>query len=111
MESLMKNILMSALSTAAFCAFVAATPAVAQGTVAGAPAGTAPVTVTGYGPSSVIVCNDSGDCWHAQQQYDYPQGVQVYVHPSDWRWNEGEHHAWREHEGRGYWQSGDWRIF
>jgi hypothetical protein len=45
----MKNVLTSALSAAAVCAFLAATPAFAQATVAGAPAGTAPVTVEGYG--------------------------------------------------------------
>jgi hypothetical protein len=44
----MKTVLISALSMAAVC-FVPATPAFAQATVAGAPAGTAPVTVEGYG--------------------------------------------------------------
>jgi hypothetical protein len=34
------------------CAVVSATPAAAQDTVTGAPAGTAPVTVEGYGNSS-----------------------------------------------------------
>jgi hypothetical protein len=46
MEFSMKT---SALSAAAICAFLAATPAFAQDTVTGAPAGTAPVTVEGYG--------------------------------------------------------------
>src|SRR5271165_320315 len=44
----MKCLFPAFLSTAALCAFVAATPAAAQETVAGAPAGTAPVTVEGY---------------------------------------------------------------
>ncbi len=47
----MKNVLTSALSAAAVCAFLAATPAFAQDTVTGAPAGTAPATVEGYGYS------------------------------------------------------------
>ena len=34
------------------CAFLSATPAVAQDTVTGAPAGTAPATVEGYGYSA-----------------------------------------------------------
>jgi hypothetical protein len=111
MELSMKNILISALSTAAFCALVAATPASAQETVTGAPRGTAPATIEGYGPSSAIVCNGSGECWHSVQRYDYPQGVQVDVHPFDWLWDEGQHFAWREHDGRGYWQNGEWVTF
>jgi hypothetical protein len=46
MEFSMKT---SAMTVAAICAFLAATPAFAQATVTGAPAGTAPVTVEGYG--------------------------------------------------------------
>lgn len=107
----MKNLLLSTLSTAAFCAFVSAIPAVGQETVTGAPAGTAPATVEGYGPSVAVVCNESGDCWHVQQQYDYPPNVHVQVHPNDWRWNEGQNFAWREHPGRGYWQAGEWTPF
>ena len=101
----------SALSTAAFCALVAATPASAQETVTGAPRGTAPATIEGYGPSSAIVCNGSGECWHSVKRYDYPQGVQIDVHPFDWLWDEGQHFAWREHDGRGYWQNGEWVTF
>lgn len=103
--------MISALSTAAVCAFVAATPTVAQETVTGAPKGAAPVTVEGYGPSSTIVCNESGECWHALQQYDYPPDVRVEVHPYNWRWNDDQNFAWREHQGRGYWQGGEWRTF
>jgi hypothetical protein len=65
----------------------------------------------GYGPSSAIVCNGSGECWHSVQRYDYPQGVQVEVHPFDWSWNDGQNYAWREHPGPGYWQNGEWQIF
>jgi hypothetical protein len=107
----MKTVLISALSTAAFFALTAATPASAQATVTGAPKGTAPVTIEGYGPSSAIVCNGSGECWHSVQRYDYPQEVQLQVHPYNWQWDDGQHYAWREHPGRGYWQNGEWQMF
>ena len=69
------------------------------------------MTVEGYGPSSTIVCNELGECWHALQQYDYPPDVRVEVHPYNWRWNDDQNFAWREHQGRGYWQGGEWRTF
>jgi hypothetical protein len=106
----MKTLLIAALS-AAIGWTTAGTTAFAQATVTGAPKGTAPVTTEGYGPSSVIVCNDAGYCWHAEQSYDYPSGVQVYVHPQDWVWNDGDHYVWREHSGRGYWQGDQWMAF
>jgi hypothetical protein len=111
MEFLMKNMLVSALSTAAFFALTAPTPAFAQATVTGAPKGTAPVTIEGYGPSSAIVCNAAGECRHSVKRYHYPQGVQVEVHPYDWSWNEGQKYTWKEHEGRGYWHDGQWQVF
>jgi hypothetical protein len=48
----MKRLVLTFLSTAAVCAVVSATPAAAQDTVTGAPMGTAPVTVEGYGNPS-----------------------------------------------------------
>ena len=48
----MKRLVLTFLSTAAVCAVVSAIPAAAQDTVPGAPRGTAPVTVEGYGNSS-----------------------------------------------------------
>lgn len=48
----MKRLALTFLSTAAVCAVVSITPATAQDTVTGAPRGTAPVTVEGYGDSS-----------------------------------------------------------
>ena len=48
----MKRLVLTFPSTAAVCAVLTATPAAAQDTVYGAPAGTAPVTVEGYGNSS-----------------------------------------------------------
>jgi hypothetical protein len=49
----MKRFVLTFLSTAAVCAALSVTPAAAQETVTGAPAGTAPVTVEGYGSPSV----------------------------------------------------------
>ena len=48
----MKRLVLTFLSTAAVCAVLSASPVAAQDTVTGAPAGTAPVTVEGYGNSS-----------------------------------------------------------
>ena len=48
----MKRLVLTFLSMAAVCAVVSATPAAAQDTVTGAPRGTEPVTVEGYGNSS-----------------------------------------------------------
>jgi opacity protein-like surface antigen len=107
----MKSLLMAALSATAICGFAAAMPAAAQETVTGAPKGTAPATTEGYGPSSVIVCNEGGYCWHSLERYDYPPTASVVVHPYDWRWNEGDRFAWREHKGRGYWRGDDWEAF
>jgi len=45
----MKHLVLTFLSTAAVCAVLSATPAAAQDTVTGAPAGEAPVTAEGYG--------------------------------------------------------------
>jgi hypothetical protein len=50
----MKRLVLTFLSMAAVCAVVSAAPAAAQDTVTGAPKGTAPVTVEGYGNSSGI---------------------------------------------------------
>jgi hypothetical protein len=61
--------------------------------------------------SARVVCNEDGDCWHVHEDYAYPPGVGVVIHPDDWRWAEGEHHAWREHPGRGYWHGGAWAPF
>jgi opacity protein-like surface antigen len=107
----MKRFLMAALSATAICGFAVATPAIAQETVTGAPKGTAPATTEGYGPSSVVVCNEAGYCWHSAQRYDYPPDSNVVVHPRNWRWHEGERYAWREHPGRGYWHGDQWQGF
>ena len=107
----MKHFLITALTAGTICVTAAATTAIAQETVTGAPKGTAPATIEGYGPSSAIVCNAAGYCWHSLERYDYPQGAQVEVHPYDWRWNNGDRYVWREHTGRGYWRGSDWEQF
>jgi hypothetical protein len=61
--------------------------------------------------SAAVICNDEGDCWHSQQNYTYPPGTMLHIHPDNWRWKGHEHYAWREHEGRGYWQKGAWVGF
>ena len=58
-----------------------------------------------------VVCNADGDCWHTHSDYDYPPSIGLTIHPDDWKWKEDERHAWREHEGRGYWHGGEWKEF
>jgi hypothetical protein len=73
--------------------------------------GLAMVAMSSLSASARIVCNEDGDCWHAQEEFTYPPSVNLTIHPNDWRWKEGEHHAWKEHPGRGYWHGGEWRGF
>ena len=61
--------------------------------------------------SARIVCNEDGDCWHAKTDYQYQPTFGLNIHPDDWKWKEGEKHAWREHDGRGYWRGGSWKEF
>jgi hypothetical protein len=69
----MKNSLIAALSATGISCLAAATAAYAQETAPGAPRGTAPATIEGYGPSSAIVCDQAGTtCWHSVERYDYP---------------------------------------
>ena len=107
----MNHFTIAALSAIAIGGFATATPASAQATVTGAPRGTAPVTIEGYGPSSVVVCNEQGYCWHSAERYDYPSNAQLEVHPHGWEWSSGANYAWREHPGRGYWDGDEWRTF
>ena len=76
-----------------------------------ASAGLAIVGMSTFSASARIICNEDGDCWHAPEEYAYPPAVHLFVHPDDWRWREGEHYAWKEHQGRGYWHGGEWRAF
>jgi hypothetical protein len=69
------------------------------------------LTMAATNASARIVCNEDGDCWHAKTDYEYQPAFGLSVHPNDWKWKEGEKHAWREHEGKGYWHGGSWKEF
>ena len=69
------------------------------------------LTMVATNASARIVCNEDGDCWHAKTDYEYQPAFGLSVHPNDWKWKEGEKHAWREHEGKGYWHGGSWKEF
>jgi hypothetical protein len=61
--------------------------------------------------SAAIACNGEGECWHVHARYAYHPEYGVVIHPDGWRWGKGEHYAWHEHRGRGYWHSGVWVTF
>ena len=61
--------------------------------------------------SAAIVCNAEGQCWHVRRPYAYAPSYGIVVHPNNWQWGPGEHYAWREHPGRGYWRNGVWVRF
>ena len=73
--------------------------------------GVSAVALISTSASAGIVCNSDGDCWHTQTDYQYQPTFGLTVHPNDWKWKEGEKHAWREHEGKGYWKGGSWQTF
>ena len=50
-------------------------------------------------------------CWHAHENYAYPPSAHVTVHPDTWKWGPSERYAWKEHEGRGYWNGDRWTEF
>jgi hypothetical protein len=57
-----------------------------------------------------IVCNEGGDCWHVNSDYEYAPSFGLTIHDDSWRW-EGTKYHWREHEGCGYWKGNDWTPF
>ena len=59
------------------------------------------VGMSSLSASARIVCDEDGDCWHTPETYAYPPSVQLEIHPDGWNWKEGDHRAWKEHEGRG----------
>jgi hypothetical protein len=65
----------------------------------------------GANASARTVCNQDGDCWRATSDCAYQPSFGLSVHPDGWKWNEGEKHAWREHDGRGYWKGGSTKEF
>jgi hypothetical protein len=76
--------------------------------VALALAGAGLLGLSSLNASAAIVCNEDGDCWHTPEAYTYPPGAHIVIHPNEWRWGPGEHFAWKEHQGRGYWEGGNW---
>jgi hypothetical protein len=73
--------------------------------------GASAIALTATNASARIVCNTEGDCWHVHSEFNYPPEAGLVVHPDNWRWRQGEHFAWREHEGHGYWHGGSWKEF
>lgn len=62
------------------------------------------------GASAAIAC--AGDvCWHSHERYNYPPSAHVTIHEDNWRWGPHEHYAFREHQGRGYWNGDRWAEF
>jgi len=73
--------------------------------------GASAVAFISTGASASIVCNSDGDCWHTKTDYTYAPSFGLNVHQNDWKWKEGEKHAWREHDGKGYWKGDAWTGF
>ena len=59
------------------------------------------------GASAAVACTGYV-CWHTQENYLYPPGTHVTVHPDNWMWGPDERFVWREHDGQGYWRGDDW---
>jgi hypothetical protein len=70
----MKCLVLTFLSTAAVCAVLSGSPVAAQDTVTGAPAGTAPVTVDGYGNYSESTGQRAGPAPIVVEGYRNPPG-------------------------------------
>ena len=70
----MQRLVLRFLSTAAVCVVVFAAPAAAQDTVTGPPAGTAPVTVDGYGNYSGSTGQPAGTAPVVVEGYRNPPG-------------------------------------
>ena len=73
--------------------------------------GAAALAATATAASAEIVCNGDGDCWHVREHYTYEPSFGLTIHDDHWRWHDGDHYRWREHEGRGYWRNGLWVTF
>jgi len=54
--------------------------------------------------AAYVVCNDSGDCWHSNVKYTYPDEHIVY-YDDNWDWKAHNYH-WHDVSGDyGYWDS------
>jgi hypothetical protein len=59
---------------------------------------------------AAVACTGSV-CWHIHENYAYPPGSNVKVHPDDWPGDPNQHYEWREHDGQGYWHGDVWREY
>lgn len=75
--------------------------------------GTGALVATTAPASARMVCNDSGDCWHTESNYQYP-GRGYSRHNDDWyfhqTWNDQRHYR-EPHRDRGYYRGGVWIGF
>jgi hypothetical protein len=75
--------------------------------------GAGALIVTAGTASARMVCNNSGDCWHTDENSNtaYP-GTGYTNHPDDWyfhqTWKDPNEHYRDYHSGRGYYKSGIW---
>lgn len=69
------------------------------------------LAISATSASAYIACNREGECWHVHKRYAFRPELGVVIHPDGWRWHDGDHFVWREHEGRGYWRNGVWISF
>ena len=47
--------------------------------------GVGAVSLISTSASAAIVCNEDGDCWHVQTEYQYQPQFGVTVHQNDWK--------------------------
>lgn len=63
--------------------------------------------------SAYVACNGAGECWHTDTRGNYGRGIALQYHPDDWyfhqNWAHDNHRQFRDyHEGRGYYNNGQW---
>jgi hypothetical protein len=62
--------------------------------------------------SAYVVCNQTGQCWHAHDRYEYPTTAGVVIHEDGWVFDRPGYYHWaKDRPGRGYWDHGHWRRF
>jgi hypothetical protein len=75
-------------------------------TLIGAAVAAAALAGSWVSASAAIACTGNV-CWHIHENYAYPDGSRVTVHPDDW--TPDDRYVWREHDGQGYWHGDEWR--
>jgi hypothetical protein len=75
--------------------------------------GAGALVATTSAASARMVCNNDGDCWHTDTNYNYPDRSYT-RHNDNWyfhqTWNDQRHYR-DYHEGRGYYKGGLWIGF